>query len=118
MTGPVITPLAVPSAAARAKIPIQIAGRRVLPLPTLPAPRTNDVVYGLSRLDCRGRIADRAVVAALGWRPGTLLGVEHLWHMHEFDDRIPLGRHREWENAFGLPRWIPVPPLGPVLKAR
>ncbi|TVT01813.1 AbrB/MazE/SpoVT family DNA-binding domain-containing protein [Amycolatopsis bartoniae] len=29
----------------------------------------------MSAVDCRGRIADRAVVAALGWCPGTLLGI-------------------------------------------
>jgi hypothetical protein len=32
-------------------------------------------VYGLSAVDARGRIADRAVMAALGWEPGRRLEV-------------------------------------------
>jgi hypothetical protein len=32
-------------------------------------------VYGLSAVDAGGRIADRAVVAALGWEPGRRLEV-------------------------------------------
>ncbi|TVT15502.1 AbrB/MazE/SpoVT family DNA-binding domain-containing protein [Amycolatopsis acidiphila] len=29
----------------------------------------------MSTMDCRGRITDRAIVAALGWRPGTLMTI-------------------------------------------
>jgi hypothetical protein len=32
-----------------------------------------DVVYGLARIDASGRIADRAVTAALGWQAGDRL---------------------------------------------
>lgn len=32
-------------------------------------------VYGLAALDCRGRIADRGVLRALGWRGGTQLDI-------------------------------------------
>jgi bifunctional DNA-binding transcriptional regulator/antitoxin component of YhaV-PrlF toxin-antitoxin module len=32
-------------------------------------------VYGLAAVDCRGRVADRAVVQALGWTPGTRLDI-------------------------------------------
>lgn len=32
-------------------------------------------MYGLSTVDCRGRIADRTVIDALGWRPGVRLDV-------------------------------------------
>lgn len=32
-------------------------------------------MYGLATLDSRGRVADRVVVRALGWRPGTCLDV-------------------------------------------
>jgi hypothetical protein len=32
-------------------------------------------VYGLAAVDCRGRVADRAVVHALGWTPGTRLDI-------------------------------------------
>jgi hypothetical protein len=30
-----------------------------------------DVVYGLGRIDASGRVADRAIISALGWRAGT-----------------------------------------------
>jgi bifunctional DNA-binding transcriptional regulator/antitoxin component of YhaV-PrlF toxin-antitoxin module len=32
-------------------------------------------VYGVSALDCHGRIADRVVLGALGWAPGTRLAI-------------------------------------------
>lgn len=32
-------------------------------------------MYGLAAVDCRGRVADRAVVMALGWVPGTRLNI-------------------------------------------
>jgi hypothetical protein len=32
-------------------------------------------VYGVAVVDCRGRVADRAVVTALGWMPGTRLDI-------------------------------------------
>ncbi|OAP20406.1 MULTISPECIES: AbrB/MazE/SpoVT family DNA-binding domain-containing protein [Amycolatopsis] len=44
-------------------------------MPDIPAPRTSTVAYGLSALDCHGRIADRTVFSALGWEPETRLVV-------------------------------------------
>jgi bifunctional DNA-binding transcriptional regulator/antitoxin component of YhaV-PrlF toxin-antitoxin module len=41
------------------------------PLPA--AGRDSDVVYGLGRMDASGRVADRAVISALGWRGGDRL---------------------------------------------
>jgi hypothetical protein len=38
-------------------------------VPPVPA----DVVYGIGRIDASGRIADRAVTSALGWRGGDRL---------------------------------------------
>jgi hypothetical protein len=38
-----------------------------------PLARTADTVYGMSVLDRGGRIADRAVINALDWTPGTRL---------------------------------------------
>jgi bifunctional DNA-binding transcriptional regulator/antitoxin component of YhaV-PrlF toxin-antitoxin module len=35
--------------------------------------RVRDVVYGLARMDASGRVADRAVPTALGWRGGDRL---------------------------------------------
>ena len=31
----------------------------------------HDVMYGTSRMDESGRVADRAMTSALGWQPGT-----------------------------------------------
>jgi hypothetical protein len=33
----------------------------------------DDVVYGIGRIDASGRIADRTVITALGWRAGDRL---------------------------------------------
>jgi hypothetical protein len=52
--------------------------RGPLPLPDVPKPRTNAKVYGLAALDCRGRIADQAVLRALGWSPGTRLDIREI----------------------------------------
>ncbi len=42
---------------------------RPVPVPSAP----EDVVYGIGRIDASGRIADRAVITALGWRGGDRL---------------------------------------------
>jgi hypothetical protein len=68
---PVIPSSAVQSVRQRAGS----AASRPLPLarpaavPSAPA----DVVYGIGRIDASGRIADRAVTSALGWRGGERL---------------------------------------------
>jgi hypothetical protein len=51
--------------------------RRPLPVPVLDAesPRATDTVYALSAVDKSGRVADRSIVRALGWIPGTRLGI-------------------------------------------
>jgi hypothetical protein len=46
-----------------------------LPLSRLPVTRECSTVYGLATLDTHGRIADRTVMAALGWAPGTRLAI-------------------------------------------
>jgi hypothetical protein len=51
------------------------AARRALPLPALSMRRRSSAVYGLAAVDCRGRVADHAVVSALGWVPGTRLNI-------------------------------------------
>jgi bifunctional DNA-binding transcriptional regulator/antitoxin component of YhaV-PrlF toxin-antitoxin module len=66
--------------ASRSRIPAgapsgAVTARRRLPLPTLHPPHSTGLVYGLAAVDDRGRIADRAVVAALGWAPGTRLDI-------------------------------------------
>ncbi|MBB5157586.1 AbrB/MazE/SpoVT family DNA-binding domain-containing protein [Saccharopolyspora phatthalungensis] len=81
MTGPVIKPV-VPSTT-RARQDGQsavgqhgtVTARRTLPLPAVPEPRDRGVVYGLAAVDARGRVADQAVLRALGWTPGTRLAI-------------------------------------------
>jgi hypothetical protein len=47
--------------------------REPLPLPDLPPQHTSALVYGASAVDDRGRVADRAVLRALGWPAGHRL---------------------------------------------
>ena len=49
--------------------------RRSLPLPSLITRRTTPIVYGLSALDDRGRLADRTIMQALGWSAGLRLDI-------------------------------------------
>ena len=68
---PVIPSSAGPAARRR---PRSAAGRplplaRPVPVPAAP----EDVVYGIGRIDASGRIADRAVISALGWASGDRL---------------------------------------------
>ncbi len=51
-------------------------GRRlpVAAVPAVPA-APDDVVYGFGRIDASGRVADRAMTSALGWRPGDRLAL-------------------------------------------
>ena len=74
MTGTLIAPVIPSSAAARpARAP---AAARTLPLtvpPVRPPALPRDVVYGLAHVDRSGRVADRTVTGALGWRGGDRL---------------------------------------------
>ena len=68
---PVISSSVVPAGRQRARAaegrPLPLA--RPEPLRSVP----DDVVYGIGRIDASGRIADRAVISALGWRGGDRL---------------------------------------------
>jgi hypothetical protein len=79
MTGAVIKPLvfpALPDGGRPTGAPAgPQTGRRTLPLPVVPTPRSSSVVYGLAAVDCRGRVADHAIIAALSWLPGTRLDI-------------------------------------------
>jgi len=68
---PVIPSSGIPAVRQRARS----TGGRPLPLACpVPAPSVpEDVVYGIGRIDVSGRIADRAVISALGWRGGDRL---------------------------------------------
>jgi hypothetical protein len=76
MTGTLIAPVIPSSAAAAARRARAPAAARTLPL-AVPAGRPpallRDVVYGLARVDGSGRVADRSVTCALGWRGGDRL---------------------------------------------
>jgi hypothetical protein len=47
--------------------------RVVGPLPLASPPGRPEVVYGFGRIDASGRVADRAIISALGWRGGDRL---------------------------------------------
>jgi len=76
VTGTLITPV-IPSSATGAGRPARApAAARTLPLtvpPVRPPALGRDVVYGLARVDRSGRVADRTVTGALGWRGGDRL---------------------------------------------
>jgi hypothetical protein len=44
--------------------------RPPLSLPQLPEPSRRDVVFGMSSIDCGGRITGRTVMGSLEWSPG------------------------------------------------
>jgi hypothetical protein len=75
MTARPLAPVVPSSAVPPGRQFARAAGRRPLPLArTVPAPTApEDVVYGIGRIDSSGRIADRTVTTALGWRAGDRL---------------------------------------------
>jgi hypothetical protein len=70
---PVIPPSAGPSVRGRSRLG---TGHRlpVAAVPVIPAAPAG-VVYGFGRIDASGRVADRAITGALGWRPGDRLAL-------------------------------------------
>ena len=77
MTGAVVSPLVPPAATSdRPQVRATAGARRwPLPVPRLAVTRLRSTVYGLAAVDDRGRVADHAVVCALGWKAGTRLDV-------------------------------------------
>ena len=75
MTAPPIAPI-IPSPGRLAGTP-RVAPIAVQPLPMAgPAAAQSvpaDAVYGTGRIDASGRVADRAITCALGWREGDRL---------------------------------------------
>ncbi|WP_433305425.1 hypothetical protein ACQP2F_18030 [Actinoplanes sp. CA-030573] len=51
------------------------SARPPLPLMALSDKRAGSAVYGFSTLDAGGRVADRVIMAALGWVPGGRLDI-------------------------------------------
>jgi len=81
MTGLVVSPVVPPvtlrdrSGGRSGGSSVGVTERRALPVPRLVGARVCSTVYGLDTIDCHGRIADRTIVGALGWAPGTRLGI-------------------------------------------
>lgn len=75
MTRSPVAPVIPPSTRAPARDGHGARAARRLPLaePLAAAGRDSDVVYGLGRIDASGRVADRAVISALGWLAGDRL---------------------------------------------
>jgi hypothetical protein len=74
---PLIAPLIPPRARPGGREHSRPAVVRRLPVAAVPeAPAVpDDVVYGFGRMDESGRVADRAMIGALGWRRGDRLTV-------------------------------------------
>jgi bifunctional DNA-binding transcriptional regulator/antitoxin component of YhaV-PrlF toxin-antitoxin module len=75
MTAPLIAPLIPPRARPGGREHGRTPAVRRLPAaaaPDIPAV-PDDVAYGLGRMDEWGRVADRAMTSALGWRQGDRL---------------------------------------------
>lgn len=67
----IVAALALPLSPASAEEP-----RRPLPLAGLPQlSRDTTMLYGVGRVDASGRVSNRDIVRALGWRPGDKLDV-------------------------------------------
>ena len=75
MTAQPLAPVIPSSGGPAARQPARSATARPLPLAhPVPVPSApGDVVYGIGRIGASGRIADRAVASALGWRGGDRL---------------------------------------------
>ena len=77
MTAPPIAPVIPPSVGPGARGRSRSGTARRLPVaavPVIPAAPA-DVVYGFGRIDASGRVGDRAITSALGWRPGDRLAL-------------------------------------------
>ena len=72
---PIVPPLSLATAATVGPSVATLV-RGPLPLPTLTPRRTATTVYGLSAMDDRGRIADRATMRTLGWPAGLGLDID------------------------------------------
>jgi hypothetical protein len=71
---PLVPPVVLPTRAEGRARTSRSTGRP-LPLPALVARRTRTTIYGLARVDDRGRVSDRAIIRALGWTGRTQLTI-------------------------------------------
>ena len=75
MNAPLIAPLIPPRGRSGRREHSRAAPIRRLPVAAMPEVPVvpDDVVYGFGRMDESGRVADRTITSALGWRPGDRL---------------------------------------------
>jgi bifunctional DNA-binding transcriptional regulator/antitoxin component of YhaV-PrlF toxin-antitoxin module len=77
VTAPLIAPVIPPRGHSRRGpgLPGRAGATSPLPLASAPGspPVLRDVVYGMGRIDASGRVAERAIAAALGWSRGDRL---------------------------------------------
>jgi AbrB family looped-hinge helix DNA binding protein len=75
MTAQTLTAVIPSSGVSAARQRARSAAGRALPLArSVPVPAApSDVIYGIGRIDASGRIADQAVIGALGWHGGDRL---------------------------------------------
>jgi hypothetical protein len=77
VTAPLIAPVIPSGSPARRGCGMPGRARAASPLPLARPPGSppvlRDVVYGIGRIDASGRVADRAIAAALGWCGGDRL---------------------------------------------
>ena len=75
MTGLLIAPVIPPAARSAARGRPAVGVGRRLPVAAVPVPPAapQDALYGFGRIDAAGRVADRVVIRALGWRCGDRL---------------------------------------------
>ena len=72
MPDQLIAPVIPPSAHSARGGPGRAGGGRPLPLASPPSVPL-DAVYGMSRVDASGRVADQVITDVLNWRPGDRL---------------------------------------------
>lgn len=75
MTSGVVPP-AIPPTISDRRLPGPGTGREALPLPQLAPPPVRSAVCATATIDCNGRVAETAVITALGWVPGTHLNIQ------------------------------------------
>jgi bifunctional DNA-binding transcriptional regulator/antitoxin component of YhaV-PrlF toxin-antitoxin module len=128
---PPVIPKVVAGAGARAG-PV---GRRRRPPPVSAldpgTARVTDMIYALSAVDKSGRVADRSIVRAIGWAPGTRLDIREQAGtivarpaadgVHSIDDRghlhLPLAVRRWCRLTAGDRVLLAVDPATGVLVA-
>ena len=93
----------------------------VSPLPAAGGQKANSGIYGLAKIDHRGRVTDAAVERALGWPPGTRLNIQETNGVIvvSVDDRGVFTMSNQGHLCLPLPvrRWCGLDPGAQVFLA-